>query len=130
MNAQENKRLVLKALDEAFNRRDESAYERYWSADYLQHSAHIAPGREGLKLLIRELPEVFKYEPGLIVAEGDYVMVHGRYSGIGTPKPWIIVDIFRIADGRLAEHWDVIQDEVSEADSVSGRPMFGESFNA
>jgi predicted SnoaL-like aldol condensation-catalyzing enzyme len=66
----------------------------------------------------------------LIVAEGDYVMVHGRYSNIGLPKNLVIVDIFRIENGILAEHWDVIQDEASQSESKSGLPMFGESFGS
>ncbi|SHN34157.1 nuclear transport factor 2 family protein [Chitinophaga sp. CF418] len=125
---EENKALVMQALDEAFNKRDTAAYDRYWSPDYIQHSAVIPPGREGLRVAMSTLPKEFKYESGLVVAEDDYVMVHGRYSGIGTPKPWIIVDIFRIENGLLAEHWDVIQDEASLKDSKSGLPMFGENF--
>ncbi len=57
-------------------------------------------------------------------------MLHGRFSGHGLPKPWIVLDIVRMEDGRLAEHWDVIEDEVSRDESVSGLPMFGESFRA
>ena len=128
MNLEENKALVLKALHEAFNLRDDSAYSRYWSPDYIQHSAILPPGVEGLKKEMSALPETFRYEPGLIVAEGDHVMVHGRYSGFA-PKAWIIVDIFRIKDGLLAEHWDVIQDEISASESKSGAPMFGETFS-
>lgn len=130
MNTTErNKELVLKALHEAFNLRDDTAYERYWSPDYIQHSAILPPGVAGLKKEMSALPLTFKYEPGLIVAEGDHVMVHGKYSGFGAPKAWIIVDIFRIANGLLVEHWDVIQDEASEAESKSGAPMFGDVFS-
>lgn len=125
----DNKHLVLKALDEAFNKRDLNAYKNYWSPNYIQHSAVIPPGVNGLKEAMSSLPPEFRYEPGQIVAEGDHVMVHGRYSGFGAVKPWIIVDIFRIEDGLLAEHWDVIQDEVSKEESKSGMPMFGTTFN-
>jgi predicted SnoaL-like aldol condensation-catalyzing enzyme len=65
----------------------------------------------------------FKYEPGMAVAEGDLVMVHGRYTGWG-PKPMVAVDIFRIADGRVVEHWDVMQQEVPASETASGNPMF------
>ncbi len=123
-----NKALVLKAFDTLFNKRDYAEAERYWSPDYVQHSAHIAPGREGLFNLIKSIPPTLKYEPGTIVAEGDFVIVHGRFSGFGQPANWIAADILRIKDGILVEHWDVIQDEATEQQSKSGLPMFGEKF--
>ncbi|MEM5431072.1 nuclear transport factor 2 family protein [Cupriavidus oxalaticus] len=123
-----NKALVLEAFDTLFNQRDYAAAERFWSPDYIQHSAHIAPGRSGLFDLIKTLPETLRYEPGVILAEGEYVIVHGRFSGHGRPAAWIAADILRIADGVLAEHWDVLQDEATEAESKSGLPMFGSSF--
>ena len=123
-----NKALVLEAFDALFNRRDYAAAERFWSPGYIQHSAHIAPGREGLFTLVRGLPATLKYEPGMIVSDGDFVIAHGRFSGFGAPANWIVADILRIEDGVLAEHWDVIQDEATRAQSKSGRPMFGDSF--
>jgi predicted SnoaL-like aldol condensation-catalyzing enzyme len=125
---EKNKALVLEAFDTLFNRRDYAAAERYWSPAYIQHSAHIPPGREGLFNLIRSLPATLKYEHGLIMAEGHVVIVHGRYSGHGLAANWIVADIVRIEDGLLVEHWDVIQDEASQEQSRSGRPMFGDSF--
>ena len=123
-----NKALVLEAFDTLFNKRDYVAAQRYWSPDYIQHSAHIAPGREGLFNLIRSLPPTLKYEPGTIVAEKDVVIVHGRFSGFGAPVNWIATDIVRIQNGVLVEHWDVIQDEVTQEQSKSGQPMFGDKF--
>jgi predicted SnoaL-like aldol condensation-catalyzing enzyme len=123
-----NKALVLNAFDTLFNKRDYAKAERYWSRHYIQHSAHIEPGREGLFNLIKSTPPTLKYEPGVIVAEGDFVIVHGRFSGHGRPANWIAVDVVRIADGVLAEHWDVIQDEARREESKSGLPMFGDHF--
>src|ERR1700746_489316 len=123
-----NKALVLEAFDTLFNNRAYAAAERFWSPDYIQHSAHIAPGREGLFNLVKSIPPTFKYEPGTIVADGDFVMVHGRYSGFGQPANWITVDSLRIEDGMLIEHWDVIQDEATQEQSKSGLPMFGDKF--
>ena len=123
-----SKALVLEAFDTLFNKRDYAAAERFWSSNYIQHSAHIEPGREGLFSLIKASPASLKYEPGVIVADGDFVIVHGRFSGMGRPTNWIAADIVRIADGVLAEHWDVLQDEASRAESKSGLPMFGDSF--
>jgi predicted SnoaL-like aldol condensation-catalyzing enzyme len=121
-----NKALVLKAFDTLFNKRDYTAAEAFWSSKYIQHSAHIEPGREGLMNLIKSLPPTLRYEVGAIVADGDFVIVHGRFSGFGQPRNWIAADVVRIEDGVLVEHWDVIQDEVTRAESKSGLPMFGE----
>ena len=125
---EKNKALVLEAFDTLFNKRDYVAAERYWSSDYIQHSAHIPPGRQGLFNLIKSLPTTLKYEPGVMVADGDLVIVHGRFSGFGAPVNWIAADILRISDGILVEHWDVIQDEASREQSKSGLPMFGDTF--
>jgi predicted SnoaL-like aldol condensation-catalyzing enzyme len=127
---EQNKAIVLQAFDTLFNMRDYAAAERFWSDRYIQHSAHIPPGRDGLFGLVRALPDTVRYENQLIVAEGDYVIAHGRFSGIGRPAAWIAADIVRFEDGKLAEHWDVLQDEATKAESVSGLPMFGDRFPA
>ena len=125
---EKNKALVLEAFDTLFNKRDYAAARRFWSPNYIQHSAHIGPGREALFRLVESLPSTLRYEPGTILADEEFVIVHGRYSGFGQPINWIVADIVRIADGVLAEHWDVIQDEVTQEQSKSGLPMFGTSF--
>lgn len=127
---EQNKATVLKAFDTLFNKRDYEAAERFWSSKYIQHSAHIAPGRKGLFDLIRSLPSTLRYENQLIVAEGDYVITHGRFSGNGRDRAWVAVDVVRFEDGLLKEHWDVLQDEATKAESVSGLPMFGNDFPA
>jgi predicted SnoaL-like aldol condensation-catalyzing enzyme len=127
-NAEKSKAIVLEAFDTLFNKRDYTAAERFWSPNYIQHSAHIEPGRDGLFNLIKAAPPQLSYEPGVILAEGDYVIVHGRFSNIGLPVNWIAADIVRLKDGILVEHWDVIQDEATEQQSKSGNPMFGDSF--
>ena len=123
-----NKEIVREAFDTLFNQRDYTAAERFWSREYIQHSAHIPPGRDGLFNLIQSLPLTLRHELELIVADGDMVMVRGRFSGHGQPAPWIVVDTVRVRDGVLVEHWDVVEDEVSREDSVSGLPMFGDTF--
>ena len=123
-----NKALVLEAFDTLFNKRDYQAAERYWSPNYIQHSAHIPPGRRGLFDLIRNSPATLTYEFGTLIAEGNYVIVHGRFSNTGRPRNWIAADVVRVADGVLAEHWDVLQDEATEAELQSGLPMFGTKF--
>jgi monoterpene epsilon-lactone hydrolase len=123
-----NKAFAIEAFDTLFNRRDYSAAEAFWSPEYIQHSAHIAPGRSGLFDLVKDLPAELRYEHQLVVAHGDHVILHGRFSNHGQPANWVVADIVRIADGKLAEHWDVIQDEVDETESRSGLPMFGNTF--
>jgi predicted SnoaL-like aldol condensation-catalyzing enzyme len=126
----QNKALVLQAFDTLFNKRDYKAAERFWSPNYIQHSAHIAPGREGLFNLVKSLPAELRDEAGPIVADGEFVIVHGRFSGTGRPRNSIAVDIVRIADRLLAEDWDLLQDEATREESQSGRPMFGDFFPA
>jgi predicted SnoaL-like aldol condensation-catalyzing enzyme len=127
---EENKALVLKAFDTLFNKQDYAKAQTFWSDKYTQHSAHIPPGREGLFDLVKGIPSTMRYEPGLVVAQGDFVILHGRFSGIGGPANWIAADIVRVKDGILVEHWDVIQDEATREQSKSGSPMFGETFPA
>jgi len=127
---EKNKTLVLNAFETLFNKRDYAVAERYWSPEYIQHSAHIPPGREGLFGLVKNVPGTLRYENQLILANGDFVVLHGRYSGLGPDIPnWIVVDIVRIENGVLAEHWDVIQDEATRKSSKSGLPMFGDKFS-
>jgi predicted SnoaL-like aldol condensation-catalyzing enzyme len=121
---EQNKRIVLEAFNTLFNERDYAAASKYWSPTYIQHSAHISPGRDGLFDLVRNTPPTLKYEPGLILAEGQWVMIHGRFSDFGRPANWIAVDVLRVCEGVLIEHWDVLQDEVPVEQSKSGTAMF------
>jgi len=123
-----NKTLVLDAFDTLFNQRDYAAAEKFWSPNYIQHSAHIPPGRDSLFNLIKASPPSLRHEHGLIMADGDFVIVHGRYSNTGLPANWVVADIVRVENGVLAEHWDVIQDEATRKQSKSGLPMFGSDF--
>jgi predicted SnoaL-like aldol condensation-catalyzing enzyme len=120
--------IVLNAFDTLFNKRDYASAERFWSPRYIQHSAHIAPGRDGLFDLVKSMPATLRYENHIAAATGDFVILHGRFSGMGLPAAWVVADIVRLEDGVLAEHWDVIQDEATKAQSRSGLPMFGDEF--
>ena len=124
-----NKVMVLEAFDTLFNRRDYAGAEKFWSPNYIQHSAHIPPGRKGLFDLVKNSPATLKYENQLILANGDFLILHGRFSGLGPGVPnWIVADVVRIENGVLAEHWDVIEDEARREQSKSGLPMFGADF--
>ena len=117
-----NKELVIKAVTEVFINGDAAALDRYWSENYVQHNPQIPNGREALKQMISGGGNM-KYEMGLVVADGDFVMVHARITGFG-PKPLIAVDIFRVKEGKLAEHWDVLQEEVPAENTASKNSMF------
>jgi len=123
-----NKALVLVALDTLFNERNYRVAEQYWSPSLVLHCAHLAPGRGGLFEFVKAAPATLRYEPGPIVADDDYVIVHGRLSGSGRARNWIVASILRIEDGRIAEQWEVVQDEALRAETKSEHPMFGEDF--
>jgi len=117
-----NKELVIQAVNEVFVNGDAAALDKYWSDNYIQHNPQIPNGREALYQMLTGGGNM-KYEMGLVVADGDFVMVHARITGFG-PKPLIAVDIFRVKEGKLAEHWDVLQEEVPAENTVSKNAMF------
>jgi len=125
MNKQEKKNLdmVLEWWRVVIDARHLDQAPKYQAEDYIQHNPAIPNGPRAIAGFIAGLDKDFSYEPGMVVAEGDLVMVHGRYVGFG-PKPMIAVDIFRVANGKLAEHWDVLQEEVPASTTASGNPMF------
>jgi predicted SnoaL-like aldol condensation-catalyzing enzyme len=126
--AQEEKniKLVVQALNALFNKRDYEFAWKYWSPDYVQRSLFVPPGKTGLFTLIPSISSEMRLEFGLAVANDDVVFVHCRTSGHGAPN-FVSADWFRIKDGLFVEHWDVMQNEVSEAESLSNRSMFGET---
>jgi predicted SnoaL-like aldol condensation-catalyzing enzyme len=127
MSPAETKAFVLNAFDTLFNRRDYTKAAEFWSDKYIQHSAHIPPGRDGLFGLVRSMPDSLRYENHLILADGDDAMLHGKFSGHGG-RPWLAADRLRLEDGLMAEHWDVLADEPTKPESVSGLPAIGDAF--
>ncbi|MEU6083687.1 nuclear transport factor 2 family protein [Streptomyces sp. NPDC047108] len=113
-----NKDLVLKAVGELFGDKDPSAVDRWVAPTYRQHSALAGDGPEALRDLVASLGDDFRYERARVVADGDLVVLHGVYHGFG-PEPLVAFDIFRVEDGRLAEHWDALVPYVEH--TVSGR---------
>src|SRR5260370_18719955 len=84
---EKNEALVLEAFETLFNKRDFARAERFWSPKYIQHSAHIPPGREGLFELVKNAPATMRYENQLILANGNLLMLHGRFTGLGERVP-------------------------------------------
>jgi predicted SnoaL-like aldol condensation-catalyzing enzyme len=112
------KEIVTTAAGQLFGDRDPSAVDRWVAPDYRQHSSLAADGPEALRALVGGLPAAFRYEPARVLADGDLVALHGTYHGFG-PEPLVAFDIFRVADGKLAEHWDALTPVVSP--TASGR---------
>ncbi len=121
-NEAENKEIVGLVGDSVFNKHDFSLLEQYMTEGYIQHNPLVPQGREGFRQFFEAtfvgVPD-WSYTLSHIAAEGDFVWVHGTYSGthegewLGIPatgKGFAItaVDIFRLEDGKLAEHWDVM----------------------
>ncbi len=117
-----NKDIVLKAMNELFHEKDSTAIEKYWHENYQQHNPSMINGHEGLRNLLPFLDANFKWQPGIIAEEKDIVITHSLVNGWG-PVPVIVVDIFRLEHGKIAEHWDVVQEETPASKSANGNAM-------
>ena len=121
--SERSKAIALKAIRGVFIERDARVVQELFAPDYIQHNPTIPNGRDAIAGLLGSLPEGFRYEPGMVAAEGSIVMIHGRYVG-WAPEPMVAVDIFRVENGRLVEHWDVMQNEVPAHKTKSKLAMF------
>jgi predicted SnoaL-like aldol condensation-catalyzing enzyme len=130
LQAVRNKAIVLTAFDTLFNKRDYVTAEYYWSTDYIQHSTHIEPGRDGLFNMIKNSPASLKYKSGIVMAEDDLVIVHGQFSGFSGAASWVTANVVRIRDRVLVEHWDVLQEEETSERSIGQSPMYDRSHLA
>ncbi|WP_321911042.1 MULTISPECIES: nuclear transport factor 2 family protein [unclassified Paraburkholderia] len=122
-----NTAFVLEALETLFNKKDYEKAAQFWSDAYVQHSRHVPAGRDGLFGLVSSMGDI-RFEYDMVIAKDDFVWVHSRYTSSATPAALIAVDILRIEDGKLVEHWDVLQDEPKRSESAGGYPMFGNAF--
>ncbi len=119
--ARRNTEIVLTAMRELFAEKDLTALDRYWAEPYVQHSPQMPDGLGALRSAVPGLAG-FTWEPQRTAAEGDLVFTHSIVHG-WTTGPAVIVDVFRLEDGRIVEHWDVVQDLVPAGSTVSGHPM-------
>lgn len=118
-----NKELALKAITDVFVNRDITAFDKYFGENYIQHNPTFPNGTEFLKQVVPTLPPDFGYEPGVVTENENIVMIHGRYTN-WNGKNVIGVDIFKIENEKLIEHWDVLQEEVLPSQSANGNAMF------
>jgi predicted SnoaL-like aldol condensation-catalyzing enzyme len=117
-----NKEVVTAFYDAAINKKDYDAAVKYLGAEYKQHNPTAADGKEGLRGFIDFLKSRFPTQRGEIkrvIAEGDLVVLH-VHSTRGDGAGRAIVDIFRVKDGKVVEHWDVIQDVPEKASNTNG----------
>ena len=123
---QEYRDLAVNFLDLAMNRHLvlEAAY-RYLAETYVQHNPNVADGRQAFidafSAFLKKFPER-SWTPKRIFVDGEYVIVHGLYKNIAGERGTAAVDIFRIEDGKIAEHWDVLQAVPEKAANL--HPMF------
>jgi predicted SnoaL-like aldol condensation-catalyzing enzyme len=123
---QANKTLVTKAYQELFGDHDLTALDRYWADAYIQHNPSMTDGREAVKAFLESIgilswpKQQVKFER--VIAEGDLVMVQTVQPASENSPETVIVDIFRVADGKIVEHWDVIQQV--PADATNPRTMY------
>ena len=110
--------IVLTATGELFGQKDPTAADRWVAPNYRQHSTLAADGPSALRELVAGLPDGFRYELARVIADGDLVALHGTYYGFG-PDPLVAFDVFRVQDGKLAEHWDALTPLVTG--TASGR---------
>ena len=110
---QANLDLVLAMFAQVLNPMDSSAVDRFIAEDYIQHSQLAEPGREALKRFLDTIrartPEAV-HDVKRAFVDGDHVVVHYHVRRWPGDKGWAVIDIFRVENGLIAEHWDVLQD--------------------
>jgi predicted SnoaL-like aldol condensation-catalyzing enzyme len=118
-----NKKAVVEFYNKAINEKDFDAARRYMGDKYIQHNPNAADGPEGLRAFLKFLKEKFpnsKSEIKRVFAEGDYVILHVHAVREPGTRGSAIVDIFRLENGKVVEHWDVIQPVPEKALNANG----------
>ena len=120
---QANLDLVLAMFENVLNPMDSAAVDRFISPDYIQHNQAAEPGREGLKRFLDKIraqtPEAV-HDVKRAFVDGDHVTVHYHVRRWPGDLGWAVIDIFRIENGLIAEHWDVMQDVVEGGPNPNG----------
>ena len=124
--AERNKQLVLTAYQGLFGDHDLTVVDKYWAEDYIQHNPYVSDGRDSLKTFVRKLgienwPKT-QVRFLRVAADGDLVFLQTMQPKMAQSPERVIVDIFRVANGKIAEHWDTMQ--AVPADATNPRPMY------
>lgn len=123
---QKNKQMVMKAYQALFGDHDLSALDVYWSDQYIQHNPQMADGKQGVRDFMIGLGIVDGPKQQVtflrVIAENDLVMLQTRSPANGGNPEVVYVDIFRVDDDKIVEHWDIIQ--AVPADKTNPRPMY------
>ncbi len=120
---EENKKAVVDFYDKAINQKDFAAASKYLGPRYIQHNQHAADGAEGLKSFLLFLKEKYPNshsEIKKVFADGDYVILHVHAIREPGTRGIAIVDIFRMENGKVVEHWDVHEDIIDKPANANG----------
>jgi len=124
--ADRNKQLVLTAYQGLFGDHDLSVIDKYWATDYIQHNPYMTDGRQSLKDFVHKLGIENWPKTHVrflrVAADGDLVFLQTVQPKTEQSPETVIVDVFRVANGKLAEHWDTVQ--AVPADATNPRPMY------
>lgn len=118
-----NKKLVIAFYQKMIGEKDPEAARRFMGETYRQHSAYARDGFEGVAEFARTFKENFPnhhYEIKKVIAEGDFVVLHLHGQSGMFPNGEQVVDMFRVVDGKVVEHWDVIQEIPATASNPNG----------
>ena len=118
-----NKKIVVEFYDKAINQKDFDAASKYLGPRYTQHNPNAADGPEGLKAFLQFLKEKFpssRSEIKRVLADGDYVILHVHAVREPGARGSAIIDIFKLENGKVVEHWDVVQPIPEKAANTNG----------
>ena len=118
-----NLALVLDMFEHVLNPMDSTAVDRFIAPDYIQHNQAVEPGREALKRfldMIREQTPEAMHDVKRAFVDGDHVTEHYHVRRWPADLGWAVIDIFRIEDGLIAEHWDAMQDVTGDGPNPIG----------
>jgi predicted SnoaL-like aldol condensation-catalyzing enzyme len=120
---EQNKKTVVEFYEKAINQKDFEAASKHLGPRYTQHNPNAADGPEGLRAFLQFLREKFpsaRSEIKRVFAEGDYVILHVHAVREPGTRGNAIVDIFKLEQGKIVEHWDVVQPVPEKAANANG----------
>ena len=120
---EQNKKAVVEFYEKAINQKDFEAASKYFGPRYTQHNPNAADGPEGLKVFLQFLKEKFpasRSEIKRVFSDGDYVILHVHAVREPGTRGNAIIDIFKLENGKIVEHWDVVQPIPEKAANSNG----------